>query len=65
MIVGSSNLKICLGTLSTFFLVSRQFQAVSNQLILNLLEKSQLLALVSLEELKGTTLKNGWQNATF
>ena len=41
------------------------FQAFSKQLILNLLEKSQLLALVSLEELKGTTLKNGWQNATF
>ena len=59
MTEGSSNFEICLATLSTHFLFPRHFQAFSNQLTLNLLEKSKLLALVSSNGLDRTPLKNG------
>ena len=65
MIVGSSNLKICLGTLSTFFLASWHFLAFLTQFTPKVLEKSQLLALVPSKVLKDTTMKKGLQNSSF
>ena len=53
---GKFKLKIFLAILFSYILVFRDFQGLLNHFKSNLLGKSQLLALVSLEGLKGTIL---------